>query len=337
NIGYADGSLLQLASNGQRDFLKEIGVIRDSGKEHLTGCLVFPIKDDQGRTLGLYGRSISPTSKTPHLYLKGNHKGIFNRKTSKVYDEIILTECIIDCLSLVQLGIENVQAIYGTGGFTPEHLETLRADRVKTIIIALDNDKPGREASEKYKAQLLDEGFQVKVIFPAGAKDWNEYLLQKGTKAEVLKQIEEAELLKAEPKEPSEFEARKEGQKYLFTIKGLCYRLLGVKPAFVSSLRVNIRAEFEERNFLDNVDLYSARSRSVFSQNLAQLFGMEASRIEKDLLQIVEHLEEERDKALMEFADKPVTMTDDDKALGLELLQDPNLFDRILEDTETLG
>jgi DNA primase len=64
----------------------------------------------------------------------------------KVYsDQIILTESVIDALSLVQIGVENVVPLYGTSGFTAEHLEALRAERVQSVVLALDNDEPGPE------------------------------------------------------------------------------------------------------------------------------------------------------------------------------------------------
>ena len=115
--------------------------------------------------------------KLKHLYLSGVHRGVWNRKASKVYDEIVLVESIIDALSLVRIGVENVQPLYGSNGFTAEHMQLLKDDNVKTIVLALDNDDAGRKATEKLKAKLLTEGFTVKTIFPKLSKDWNEELL----------------------------------------------------------------------------------------------------------------------------------------------------------------
>ena len=79
---------------------------------------------------------------------------------------MILTESIIDALSLISIGFQNVQPIYGNNGFTEEHLEILKNDRVKTVILAFDNDEAGKEATEKIKEKLLAEGFKVKIVFP---------------------------------------------------------------------------------------------------------------------------------------------------------------------------
>jgi hypothetical protein len=88
----------------------------------------------------------------------------------------------------------------------------------------------------------------------------------------------------------------KENGKLVFRFAEIVYRLIGVKDLFVSSLKVNVRAELGLEKFIDNVDLYSARSRTSFSASLSALFDIEAKRIERDLVQILEHLEAERDK-----------------------------------------
>jgi DNA primase len=48
-IGYSDGSLLQVLSSTQQKELTERGLIRSSGKEFFLGCLVFPLLDERGR------------------------------------------------------------------------------------------------------------------------------------------------------------------------------------------------------------------------------------------------------------------------------------------------
>lgn len=337
-LGFADGSLISKISNGQKEKLKSLGILRENGGEHLHNCLTVPLQDERGSTVGLYGRKIKDNGSLRHLYLKGPRRGVFNRKASRVYDRIILTESILDALSLIALGLENVQSLYGTNGLTEEHLEVLKADRVKTVILALDNDEAGRKASGALKEQLLEEGFAVKVIFPLKGKDWNEALVAGSSKDELEALIEAAEVMQPK-RDESPLEVRKEGPKVLFAIGGIGYRLLGVKRVFVSSLRVNIRAGYQGMKFLDNVDLYSARSRSSFSQNLAHLFGLEVKRIDYDLLKMVEVLEAERDRNLEQSAGglESKELSEEERTLGLELLQSPDLFDRIVSDLETLG
>ena len=337
-IGYCDGTMVEKTSARQLADLKALGLVKKSGREHFSGCLVFPILDHAGKVVHMYGRSISKTSKVPHLYLPGSHKSVWGRKASRVYDEIILAECILDALSLVQAGVKNVQALYGTNGFTETHMAILKADRVKTIILALDNDPAGRKAAEKLSALLIVAGISVKQILPDG-KDWNEDLLAGTADAlagSVSKKIEAAQFL-AGSSQTGAFTVQKTGRKYLFAVNGISYRLLGVKKAFVSSLRVNIKAEKDGVRFLDNADLNSYRSRSTLSQQLSRLFDIPEQRIENDLLAIVDWLEAERDRDLEEEEPTTREQTPEEIDLGMELLTSQDMFTRIVNDLAILG
>jgi DNA primase len=228
--------------------------------------------------------------------------------------------------------------LYGTSGFTKEHLEALQAERVQSVVLALDNDEPGRKASEKIADQLIKEGFSTSITSPTQKKDWNEEVLGGLTREGFESLLAEAGTL--EPEKPKDAPIlEKKGSRYLFTFGSLVYRLLGVKENFVSSLRVNIQAKKEgsEDRYIDNVDLFSARSRTSFASNLAYSFDLEKARVEKDLLAILEALEEERDKAFNQTEEEEIILTDEEIQLGMDLLSSPDLFDRISQDTETLG
>ena len=51
---------------------------------------------------------------------------------------------------------------------------------LKRIVLCLDADGPGREATEKFQAEYAEKGYTVSARAPAQGKDWNEYLLQRG-------------------------------------------------------------------------------------------------------------------------------------------------------------
>ncbi len=222
-------------------------------------------------------------------------------------------------------------------GLTEEQLASLKQDRVKTVVLALDADEAGRKASETLKEKLLVEGFAVKIIQPSDGKDWNE-LLVAGFKGRQIRELIEQAPLFQPAERPSTLHVKHQGPRYLFTLGQIRYRLLGVRPIFVSSLRVNIRAEYGTERFIDNADLYSARSRSSFSRSLSQLFEVETQRIENDLIAIVDYLEGERDRALAETdRESPRELTEEERKLGMELLTAPDLFERITSDMEMLG
>lgn len=358
-IGIAAGGLLEVIGESRKKKLKELGILREKGSEHFRNCVTFPIIDELGQVVGMYGRSIDDTAKTKHLYLKDKHKGVFNRKASKVFNEIILTESIIDALSLIEIGIENVQSIYGTNGFTDEHLQILKDDRVKTVVIAFDADEAGNSASMKLAERLLSEGFSVKTITPpvvpnlfpdhpqTAPKDWNEYLVSGGSAEAVKEAIAKTEIRKTESPSssdgtPAGMSVEKTPLGYDFTASGVIYRLTNVKEMFVGNLKVNMRAELidhpDAEKFYDHVDLYSSRSRAACSANISRIFAIEVRLIEKDIIRILEYLEAERDRKLaIGVREKGHDMTADETALGMELLSDSLVFDRFLDAMETLG
>lgn len=51
---------------------------------------------------------------------------------------------------------------------------------LKQIVLCLDADGPGREATEKFLDEYTQEGYSVSIQIPAQGKDWNEYLLRRG-------------------------------------------------------------------------------------------------------------------------------------------------------------
>jgi DNA primase len=339
-LGYAAGTLAGSLSDAQKAELTRLGILKASGGEHFKGCIVFPLLDEAGHVVGFYGRRITANSAPLHLYLPGPHCGLMNRGAAKAFgDGLILTESVIDALSLVALGIPGVLPCYGVNGLTEEHVRLLHEERVKGLILGFDSDEAGRAGAEQLAQRLVGEGFAVKVIAPPTGKDWNEALLAGTTKEQVQELISAAELRQAKLESAVPFTVTRQGPRYLFEGPTLRYRLLGVRSAFVSSLRVNVRAESTGGgSFLDNVDLYSARSRTLFSSAAAAALSLEAPRVEKDLLFIVDHLEAERDRELLQHASPEQNeLSEEERKAGMELLQSPELFRRITSDLAALG
>jgi hypothetical protein len=140
------------------------------------------------------------------------------------------------------------------------------------------------------------------------------------------------------PVEHMELESSKEGIFQVFKVGDITYRIGGIKPLFVTSLRVNIRASNGSVSYYDSIDLYAARGRASFAQGVYRTWGAVPAKVEQDLIRILEKLEAERDAALLKKPDEQVkTITEADRLLALELLEDPNLFNRIEEDLSSLG
>ena len=160
-----------------RESLEEIGILRDTGHEHLRGCITFPLKNAKGELVQIYGRRLDNGGKNKlrHFYLPRPLAGIFNFEALQSYEELILCESIIDALTFWIAGYRNVTATFGTNGFTDELLDAIQNSNIKRVLIAFDNDNAGNhgadEAAKKLNAVGID-AFRIK--FPTG-QDANEY------------------------------------------------------------------------------------------------------------------------------------------------------------------
>jgi len=187
-LGYANRTLAyrlplknRKAGAEQRGQLQRLGVLRESGHEHLNGSLVIPIIDEQGRVTEMYGRKINDNLRegTPkHLYLPGPHRGVWNESALSASKEVILCESLIDALTFWCAGHRNVTTSYGVEGFTDDHRAAFRKHGVERVLIAYDRDEAGDRAAEKLGVELAAMGIEVsRVKFPKGM-DANEYALK---------------------------------------------------------------------------------------------------------------------------------------------------------------
>ena len=108
-IGFSNGSLKSVLSEKQIEELKYLGILTEQGNETLLNHLIFPLKNSKNQVVGFYGRTINSSSKIKHKYLKGGHKGLLDRMVLEIYkDDMILTESVLDTISLKKLGFNNV-------------------------------------------------------------------------------------------------------------------------------------------------------------------------------------------------------------------------------------
>jgi len=143
--------------------LQKIGILRESGHEHLNGCVIFPITHEQGHVVEMYGRRITKPMPgvSGHLYLPGPHGGVWNWEELKTSRQWLLCEAGIDALSFWAHGFRNVTWSYGVNGFTPDHWKLLREVRPERVIICYDNDEAGNRAANELAQQLEAEGIEA--------------------------------------------------------------------------------------------------------------------------------------------------------------------------------
>ena len=165
----------------QRGQLQRLGILRESGHEHLNGSLVIPIFDEQGHVTEMYGRKITTGLRpgTPlHLYLPGPHRGVFNMAALSSSREIILCEALIDALTFWCAGFRHVTSSYGVEGFTDDHREAFTKHKIEVVKIAYDRDEAGDRAAAKLSEELNAMGIDTyRVLFPKNM-DANDYALK---------------------------------------------------------------------------------------------------------------------------------------------------------------
>jgi hypothetical protein len=354
-VGYADGSLLKLAprGSGERRQLQQLGVVTAGGRELLGGCLVVPIPDPlTGAWVNLYGRGV----RTPrHCYLPGPFRGVLNFQAARSSSEVILTESVLDALSFLQAGLYTAIPLWGTNGFTDDHLDLLKRERVERVVLALDNDPPGRKATDALKGKLSEAGLVVRTAsLPEGVKDPNDLLVSRnGDAAEVFHRlVDTADPRPAPAPKPPTREAADAASSPLsdkpsapspaadelvLSRDGVSYTVR-VHGTLAGRLRATVKAARDDALHVDSLDLYASRSRTEFARRASKALGCEAGPVEAALLALVVQAEAaaEEAEADPDSTDVP-EMSDAERAEALALLKREDLLDQVGRDVDALG
>lgn len=172
-----------------RQRLQGLGILRESGHEHLRGSLVVPVFDATGTVVEVYGRKIGAGLRKGtalHTYLPGPQRGVWNLEAFGAADEVIVAESLIDALSFWCAGFRNVTAAYGTNGWTADHQAAVEEHGIGRVLVAFDNDSAGNRAATKLAGQLMAGGVECfRVRFPDGA-DANDVVVQAASPTDAL-------------------------------------------------------------------------------------------------------------------------------------------------------
>lgn len=146
--------------------------------------LMFPLRNLQGQVIGFAGRTLSRedakyiNSPQTMLYNKSEFLyGLDRAKTAiRENDAVIIVEGYFDWLSVYRTGMRNVVAVSGTA-LTRDHLSVLKR-YTGNMVLALDADSAGEEATKKGVLLALQNGCTVYVIpyGPHGYKDPDELI-----------------------------------------------------------------------------------------------------------------------------------------------------------------
>ena len=119
------------------------------------------------------------------------------------------------------------------------------------------------------------------------------------------------------------------------------YRVRGLaKNMTYDVLRINLLAARGDGFHVDTLDLYSARQRSAYVRPAAEEMKVDERVVKADLGRVLlklEELQEENIRRELEPEEERRELTAEERADALELLADPRLLERILEDFSRCG
>ena len=345
HVGLANGSLLEaLPQDGPiLAQLRAIGVLTATGREFFGGCVVFPLWNTEGAIVNLYGRRLKD-GEVNHLYLPGPRQGLWNAQAARRSDSLLLTESVIDALSVVDAGLSEVMPCYGVNGLSDELLLWLVQNGVKNAVLAFDGDDAGRRGMETVEARLTDAGLAVgRLALPEG-EDLNSSLCgahADEARSAIAGQVGAlfAALLSSSPVPAAvlpgeQFELTPSGFK--LALHGRRYEVKGIARV-TTQLKATVKATGDARKGfeLTTLDLYSARSRDSYAKACAVLFAVEDEVIRADLARLIERVEAwQAPGAAAEVV--PVS-SPADEARARVFLANPALLDEVLADLVTLG
>ena len=120
--------------------------------------VMFPIHDEQGRTIAFGGRLTKKVENAPKylntrdttVFNKGKHLFAYDvaKETITAQSEAIICEGYTDVIAMHQAGFTNTVAALGTA-FTSDHVKLIDRQRARKIICMFDGDAAGQHAAAR--------------------------------------------------------------------------------------------------------------------------------------------------------------------------------------------
>ncbi len=293
--------------------------------------------DPDGHIVTLYGRCIDEASGKKHVFLPNRPTGLWNSNIIKTCSDIILTESIMDALSVQMAGFSNVISIQSANGLSDLEIMDLKTYGVAKLILLLDGDAPGIKASERLKEKL--SGFVVDIKTLPDSHDPNSFLIKHGPQqlAEFI-QSSSPKQTQTQDQQPSEHPQAPISEGFVIACGLRQYRIMSLDKGS-NKLKTTIRLEHRGKLHVDTLDLYSARSRRNLCADICRIFEELPETIEADITRIMrecENLQDDPSKAALQ-ASITSTISDKEKKQAETFGQSKDLIDTILNDFVTCG
>ncbi len=337
-IGYSDRTLgLRLPGKrwklGEelRSTLVRLGIYRESGHEHLVGCVVVPIRDCTGRVVGLCGRRID--GRGDDLFAEGMGTHWFNEES--IGDGAVVASSVFDALAVIGAGHSGVVAAGQAGALTRADARDLAGRGVRSVTLLGGHDREARTrlAREGIECSAVDERLCLTDVLTRST-DRSAALDALLSSAEATGQPSADERPSSAGSEPVVSGSRAELH---VEFAGRHWRArTALRASAHDSLRVALSVtEVRSGRFhLDTLDLYQARARGAYVTAAVAELHANAETLRRELAEVIFAIE----RAEGEDEDEPeVVMTDAERAAALEFLVDPDLLGRLRADLASLG
>lgn len=289
------------------------------------GCLVFPLKNEQGQIVSFYYREINETKKVKHYYLK-DRQGLYSINIQPTTQKIILTESVIDAITLSQ-NTKNLSVLanYGTEG-SAEQIEVIKSlQDLKEVTLFFDGDTPGIKGAEKLAKTLFDanNNLIINIVQTPQNEDINSLL--EGHSPKILTQlIQEAEpftqqnhIFSFHPASNRETEKRTPNTE-LQTLKTsnpnnlilvteiAIYHIKGGVRKDLDSLKVSLQIQHPStlKWSRTKLDLYEDKQTEKFARDTASKLDLRSDLVERDLSILTDLLDEYRTTLTTSIQDK---------------------------------
>ena len=178
DLGYDDGTLIPTAEKLKLDI--SLFVKHKLHENHFRNRITFPIINIHNETIAFGARNT--TDKHPK-YINSSNSNVFNKSrnyynnpnfldTAKEEKAITITEGYLDAIAAWQQGYHNTLSINGTA-LSKETIHNISTITDK-VVLALDNDTAGQQATSDAITQLLQANLQVHILDLGNYNDLHE-------------------------------------------------------------------------------------------------------------------------------------------------------------------
>ncbi|HRQ29828.1 MAG TPA: DNA primase [Saprospiraceae bacterium] len=196
SLGFApddptDLTEIALRNQYKKEFLVELGLCNENGRDFFRNRVIFPIQNLSGKTIGFGGRILGNDKKIAK-YINSPESEIYNKRKTlyglyfakndiRKEDSCILVEGYTDVISLHQAGIKNVVASSGTS-LTDDQIRLIKR-YTQNVTVIYDGDAAGIHAAQRGTDLILAMDMFVKVVILPEQHDPDSFIKKEGPNA----------------------------------------------------------------------------------------------------------------------------------------------------------